>query len=89
MAKNKLSDLNDHLFAAMERLNSEDVNGDALKEEIERSRAMAGVAREIVNAGKLALDAQRKIAAGEVYSKPPLLEEKRPALLRTGPRIVS
>ena len=37
MAKNKLSDLNDHLFAAIERLNDEDLTSDQL--EIETKRA--------------------------------------------------
>ena len=73
MAKNKLEDLNNHLFAQMERLGAEELTGDALKHEVERSKAMASVAKEIVNTGKLALDAQRKFDAGEINSKPQML----------------
>jgi len=47
--KNKLTDLNNHLFAQLERLSDEDLAGDALATEIERSKAITGVAREIVS----------------------------------------
>jgi DNA-directed RNA polymerase subunit M/transcription elongation factor TFIIS len=55
--KNKLGDLNNHLFEELERLNTPALKGDKLKDEIERARAMTGVAKEIINNGKLTLDA--------------------------------
>lgn len=61
--KNKLSDLNDHLFAQLERLNDEDKTGDALKQEIERSKAITGVAKTVVDNARLVLDAE--IAKGD------------------------
>jgi hypothetical protein len=61
MAKNKLSDLNDHLFAQLERLSDEDLSGDRLLEEINRAKAVTGVAREIIAGGSLVLKA--KVAA--------------------------
>lgn len=46
--KNTLTDLNDHLFAQMERLNDEALEGDALEAEIQRSRAVCDVAEQII-----------------------------------------
>lgn len=56
--KNKLVDLNDHLFMQLERLNDDELQGDALGTEIDRSKAMAGLASQIIGNAKLALDAQ-------------------------------
>ena len=58
--KNKLSDLNNHLFAQLERLGDESVKGDDLKNEIERGKAVAAVSKEIVSNAKLTLDVALK-----------------------------
>jgi hypothetical protein len=57
--KNKLTDLNDHLFAQLERLGDEDLKGDALLEEIGRAKAITNVAQQIVNNGNLSLNVIR------------------------------
>lgn len=59
--KNKLTDLNDHLFAQIERLSDEGVKGDKLAVEIERARAVSLVADKIIGNAKLLLDAQKAL----------------------------
>jgi hypothetical protein len=56
--KNKLSDLNNHLFAQLERLGNEDMNSEELKTEIDRSRAITSIGNTIVSNARLSLDAQ-------------------------------
>ena len=57
--KNKLADLNNHLFAQIERLSDEDITGDKLNEEINRSKAITSVSKQIIDNACLALDAQK------------------------------
>ena len=63
--KNTLGDLNNHLFAQLERLNDEDLKGDNLREEIERARAVTQVASKIIENGSLVLEA-KKIADDKI-----------------------
>ena len=73
--KNKMSDLHNHLFAQLERLSDEELKGDGLKEEIERSKAVTAVAREIIANGSLVLKAKRAIQDREIGEEvPPMLE---------------
>ena len=60
--KNKLIDLNDHLFEQLERLNDEDLKGEELEIEMNRAKAIAGVAQTIINNGDLMLKAQKQYA---------------------------
>lgn len=55
--KNKLTDLNDHLFAELERLGDEELKGTALTEELSRSHGIGEIATQIVNNGNLLLKA--------------------------------
>lgn len=57
--KNTLGDLNNHLFAQLERLSDEDVKGEELKEEIGRAKAVADIATKIIENGNLVLQAQK------------------------------
>lgn len=57
--RNNLTDLNNHLFEQIERLNDDELQGEALKEEIKRSKAIEDVAKQIINNGRLVLDSQK------------------------------
>lgn len=57
--KNSLIDLNNHLFAEMERLGDEDLTGDELKAELERANMISGVARAIIDNANTVLRAAR------------------------------
>lgn len=57
--KNKLLDLNNHLFEALERLNDEDLKGDELVAEMERAKSISGIAQTIINNGELMFKAQK------------------------------
>ena len=64
--KNKLGDLNDHLFMQLEKLNDDGLKGDKLNQEIQRAHAMTGIAKQIINSGALALKAKKVVADGMV-----------------------
>ena len=55
--KNKLVDLNNHLFEELERLNDEDLKGDELNEELQRAKAMSDVSGKIIDNASLMLKA--------------------------------
>ncbi|MCG5734967.1 hypothetical protein PCM10_07545 [Staphylococcus aureus] len=59
MTKNTLVDLNNYLFAQLERLNDEEIKGDELQEELQRAKVISDVARSIVKNGNLILQAHK------------------------------
>lgn len=54
--KNNLTDLNNHLFDQLARLNKENLSNDGMAKEINRSNAITSVAREVIKNGQLCLD---------------------------------
>lgn len=56
--QNTLGDLNNHLFAQLERLGEEDLKGDKLSEEINRAKAISDVAGQIISNASLVLKAK-------------------------------
>ena len=57
--KNQLTDLNDHLFAQLERLNDDDLDADGVAREAARTRAVCELAGQVVDLGRLSLAAWR------------------------------
>lgn len=57
--KNTLEDLNNHLFAQIERLGDEELTGEALDMEIKRTDAIADIAEQIIKNGELQLKAMK------------------------------
>jgi hypothetical protein len=60
--KNRLSDLNNHLFAQLERLSEEDLTPEKIEQEVERAKAIVGVSEQIVGAAALQFKAAELIA---------------------------
>ena len=50
--RNTLGDLNNHLFEQLERLNDEELTEGELQKEIQRSKSIEGVAKQIIENGK-------------------------------------
>lgn len=51
--KNTLGDLNNHLFAQLEKIGDEDLTGEELESEIKRTEAMAKISEQIIKTGEL------------------------------------
>jgi hypothetical protein len=60
--KNTLGDLNNHLFAQLERLGDEDLKGEELQEEILRAKAVTSIASQIISNGSLVLEAKKMVS---------------------------
>ena len=65
MAKNKLSDLNNHLFAQLERLGEEDLTIEEIHKEVERGKTISMLASTVIKSAKITIDSMRLVAHGE------------------------
>lgn len=70
--KNKMADLNDHLFMQIERLGETDLGGDKLKEEIRRAQAVGSIANQIINNARVCIGGMKAFNEG-LIKKPPLM----------------
>ena len=65
MARNKLADLNNHLFAQLERLGEEDLTVEEIHKEVSRGKAISHLASTVIKNAKAQIDAMRLVAHGE------------------------
>lgn len=56
MARNKINDLRDHLFAALERLDNDELTTDELQKEIDKAAAISNLGNVIINSAKIEVD---------------------------------
>ena len=52
--KNTLTDLNNHLFEELERLNDEELDDEQIERELKRAEGMTKIAQQIIQNGELA-----------------------------------
>lgn len=69
MPRNKLIDLNNHLFEQLERLNDEELIDEALDKEIKRSKAVVSISKTIISNASLVLEAKKYINDWDLKSK--------------------
>lgn len=79
LMKNKITDLNNHLFEQLERLNDPELKGDDLKTEINRASAISKVSSQIIQSARVTVDAMKLVAKGDVRKEdmPLLLENEK------------
>jgi hypothetical protein len=72
--KNKLTDLNDHLFAQLERLADEDLTPEQIEKEVTRAQAVVAVADCIVSNAGVQLKAVQLAADHGSFIKVPFMQ---------------
>lgn len=77
--KNTLSDVNNYLFEAIERLNDDTLTDEQLEREMKRADAVTKVAKTIVDNTNLALNIKKHLdeyGKGDSYQIPGMIEGK-------------
>ncbi|MGJ8516622.1 hypothetical protein [Carnimonas bestiolae] len=87
--KNKIDDLRNHLFAQLERLGDEGLKGDALKEEIAKSKAVSDISASIIDTARVENDRLKilkRAAATDFMPAGEVLNEEGLPAIRQGSR---
>lgn len=71
-----MQDLHNHLFAQLERLGVEELSAEQIAVEVERSKAITIIARQITDGAKIELDAKKLIWDSQIDKLPSILEQK-------------
>lgn len=86
--KNKLLDLNNHLFEQLERLNDDELSDEGLAREAQRTDSMVKIADQIIGTAHVAIQAAKLVneAGGNYHQMLPMIggsdkiNEDQPAL---------
>lgn len=81
---NKLEDLTEHLFMAMDRLNKEGLDAEQIQQEAIRAKAVVEIGDKIIDVAKVSLDAAKVQAdylgnqanLPKIFQSTPRLESK-------------
>lgn len=73
MAKNKINDLRDHIFAQLERLNDEDLTPDDLDFELKRAKGISALTNSLMETAKAEI--QYLTAVGAIKSESYLFQD--------------
>jgi hypothetical protein len=60
--KNKLTDLNDHLFAQLERISDEGLSAEQIEAEVKRADAIVDLADQVISNVKVQLEGAKLVA---------------------------
>ena len=84
--KNKITDLNNHLFAQLERLGEEGLKSDEIERECRRTDAIVAVSEQIIRSATISLKAAELIAqnGGELGAKVKPGSSTRPQTNKAG-----
>lgn len=78
--KNKIVDLNNHLFAQLERLGDENLSTEQLELEVRRTNAIVAVSEQLISSATVSLGAAKLIAENSrgqsAVASLPMLEGK-------------
>lgn len=75
MPRNKLTDLNDHLFSQLERLNDDELTDQQLALEVQRARAISQLSTQVIKNAKVTLDAMKLLHTGDIAHTPKFIED--------------
>jgi hypothetical protein len=76
--KNRLIDLNNHLFAQLERLSAEDLTAEQIEQEVKRADAIVDISEQVIRTSDLTLRAVTLVANHGDRLKPMLPSVFRP-----------
>lgn len=71
MARNKMEDLRNHIFAALERLNDEELTSEQVEMEAKKAKSIAGLTNALIETAKLEVQFMRE--TGQMKSSTNLL----------------